>query len=186
MQWCTPILSFLIVIGTMGGIINWLIAPAKGLSQASEFGFLPPFFAKKNRHGAAARILLAQAVVVTLFCSIFILVPSINAFYWFLTALSTELYMMMYVLMFLAALRLHYTYRNRPASFKIPGKGVGMWTTCMLGLVGCLLTLVVGFFPPENIQIQSTLQYVLMIGLGNILMVSPVLLFYWYKSAKTS
>jgi len=182
--WCIPILTLCIVIGSIGGMTNWLISPAKGLLHAAEFGFMPPFFAKKNRHGVASRILLAQALLVSLFCTAFLLVPSINAFYWFLTALSTELYMIMYVLMFLAAVRLHHKHIDRPKVFKIPGGNGGMWITCLLGLFGCLVTLIVGFFPPDNIQISSTTRYAVMIGLGNLLMISPVFLFYWYKEWK--
>ena len=184
LKWCTPILALFIVIGSVGGITNWLISPAKGLLHATEFGFIPPFFSKKNRHGVASRILITQAVLVSLFCVAFLFLPSINSFYWFLTALSTELYMLMYVLMFLAALSLHHKYINRPKVFKIPGKDIGMWTTCLLGLFGCFATLVIGFFPPDNIRISSIGKYASMIGLGNVLMVSPVFLFYLYKRRK--
>ena len=181
MRWCIPVLTVMIVIGSIGSIINWLISPAKGLLHAAEFGFMPPFFAKKNKHGVASRILLAQAIVVSIFCTVFLLVPSINAFYWFLTALSTELYMIMYVLMFLAAIRLHYHYINRPKAFKIPGGNFGIWLTSLLGLIGCLTTIIVGFFPPDHIQISSTAKYAWMIGVGNLLMIAPVFLFYLYK-----
>jgi len=184
MRWCIPILTVMIVIGSIGSIINWLISPAKGLLHAAEFGYMPPFFAKKNRHGVPSRILLAQAIVVSIFCTAFLLVPSINAFYWFLTALSTELYMIMYVLMFLAAVRLHYRYIHRPKVFKIPGGKVGIWLTCIVGLFGCLVTIIVGFFPPDTIQISSTGQYARMIGFGNLLMIAPVFLFYLYKKQK--
>ncbi len=186
MRWCIPILTIMMVIGSIGSIINWLISPAKGLLHAAEFGYMPSFFAEKNGHGVPSRILLAQAIVVSIFCAVFFLVPSINAFYWFLTALSTELYMIMYVLMFSAAVRLHYRYKNRPKTFKIPGGKLGIWLTSLLGLFGCLVTIIVGFFPPDNIQISSTGQYAWMIGIGNLLMISPVFLFFLYKKLKKS
>jgi amino acid transporter len=180
-SWALPIVTILIVVGSIGSIINWLISPAKGLLHASEFGFLPPFFSKVNRHGVASRILIVQAILVSLFCSLVFLVPSVNAFYWFLTTLSTELYMIMYILMFLSALRLHYRLKDRPQIFKIPGKAYGIWSICLLGLFGSLLTILVGFFPPAHIEIASPLRYMSMIGFGNLLMISPVFLFYLYK-----
>ncbi len=184
MQWCVPIMTILLVIGSIGSIINWLISPAKGLLHAAEFGFMPSFFTHKNRHGVASRILVTQAICVSIFCFVFFLVPSINAFYWFLTALSTGLYMFMYILMFLAALFLHHRYVDRPKSFKIPGKDVGMWLVCLLGLFGCVITLIVGFFPPDNIQIHNVAEYAILIGLGNLILIAPVFLFYLYKSIK--
>jgi len=178
-----PVLTVLIVVGSIGGLINWVISPAKGLLHAAEYRFLPPYFVKTNRHGVASRILIGQGIVVTLFCLGFLLHPTINAVYWFLTALSTGLYMLMYVLMFLAAIKLHYKYIHRPKAFKIPGKDVGVWTTCVLGLIGCTITLVVGFFPPDHIHIESVGTYALTISLGFLGAVLPV--FYFYKRRKS-
>ncbi|HSW87053.1 MAG TPA: APC family permease [Rhabdochlamydiaceae bacterium] len=181
MRALTPVLTVLIVVGTIGGIINWLISPAKGLLHAAEFGFLPPFFSRKNEFGIASNILLAQAVLVSLFCLIFFLVPSVNGFYWFLTALSTELYMIMYILMFLSALRLHYKHVDRPKAFKIPGGSAGMWTTILLGLFGCSATIAVSFLPPEKVNVGSPGHYILLICIGNILTIAPVFLFFIHR-----
>lgn len=182
MKWAIPILTLLIVLGTTGSIINWLISPAKGLLHASKYGFLPPFFAKVNRYGVAYRILIAQALLVSVFCLLVFLVPTVNAFYWFLTTLSTELYMVMYLLMFAALLRVRYKYKLPLKTFRIPGKHLGVWIVGLLGLFGSLLTIFVGFFPPSHIEIASPLKYATMIGAGNLLMIAPVYLFYLYKS----
>jgi putative glutamate/gamma-aminobutyrate antiporter len=185
-QALTPVLTLIIVVGSIGSITNWLISPAKGLMHAAEFGFLPRFFTYKNKAGVASHILLAQAILVSLFCLIFLLVPSVNAFYWFLTALSTELYMIMYILMFCSAVKLHYAYVNRPKTFKIPGKHWGMWITALLGLFGCTTTIIVSFFPPGNVDIGSSARYLSMICIGNILTISPVFLFYLYKRRRSA
>jgi glutamate:GABA antiporter len=184
LQALTPVVTLLIVIGSTGTMINWLISPAKGLLHAAEFGFLPPFFTRKNKAGVASNILLAQAVLVTLFCLVFLLEPTINGFYWFLTALSTELYMLMYILMFCAGLKLHHTYVDRPKAFKIPGNNLGMWTISLLGLIGCLITITVTFIPPENVDIGSHWKYLFMICAGNVLTISPLGLFYLYQKKK--
>ncbi len=180
------VLPLFIVIGSMGGIINWLISPTKGLLHAAEFGFLSPFFTHKNKHGVPSRILICQALLVSITCLLFLWVPSVNAFYWFLTALSTELYMIMYILMFLAALCLHYKHVNRAKVFKIPGKHFGMWMTCLFGLVGCSATIGVSFLPPGNINVGSSLRYVMMILIANAITISPVGLFYLYKHKRDS
>jgi glutamate:GABA antiporter len=116
--------------------------------------------------------LIMQAVLVSIFCLAFVLLPSINAFYWFLTALSTEMYMLMYILMCAAGLKL-----GRPS------KGTG--TFCMVkgtrsltiffGLCGCISTVVVGFFPPSGIDVGSSLRYILLIGAGNVVLILPAL-----------
>lgn len=183
MAWMIPCLTILILLGSIGSIINWLISPAKGLLHAAEYGFLPPFFMRQNKYGVAYNVLLGQALLVSLFCLAFFLVPSVNAFYWFLTGLSTDLYMLMYVLMFLSAIKLHYSFKNRPISFRIPGKQVGLWITALFGLFGCFLTITVGFFPPDDLDL-SIGYYAFLMTMGNIIMVLPVGLFYLYRGMK--
>jgi glutamate:GABA antiporter len=181
LQGVIPYLTLAIVVGSIGTMINWLISPAKGLLHAAQFGFLPPFFTRTNKAGVAYNILLAQAIIVTLVCLVFLLEPSVNGFYWFLTALSTELYMIMYVLMFCAALKLHYQFVDRPSKFKIPGKTIGMWTTVALGLIGCFTTIIVSFIPPQNIDTGGAMHYFTMICMGNIITLLPLALFYRYE-----
>jgi hypothetical protein len=57
-----------------------------------------------------------------------------------------------------------------------------MWITILLGLIGSCTTIVVSFFPPDNVDIGSPLRYLWMIGIGNILTLSPLMLFFWYKN----
>jgi amino acid transporter len=181
LQFLTPIVTLLIVIGTTGTMINWLISPAKGLLHAAEFGFLPAIFQKQNRHGVASNILFAQAGLVSLFCLLFLLEGSINSYYWFLTALSTELYMIMYVLMFCTAIRLHYLCNERPGAFKIPGGSWGIWVASLLGLLGCAATITVSFFPPEHVDIGNPWRYCAMIAIGNLATIAPLGLFFIYE-----
>lgn len=183
LNFLVPVMTLLIVIGSIGGMINWLISPAKGLFQASIHGFLPNAFTKTNQHGVASRILLSQAVLVTLFCSVLLLLPSINAFYWFLTALSNCLYMFMYILMFLAVYCLRSKKLER--AFKIPGGIWGLTLISFFGLFGSGMTILFGFIPPGNVNIGSPLRYTLMIAIGNLLLVTPVFFFIWYKKHRS-
>lgn len=177
-----PLMSFLIVVGSVGGMINWIISPAKGLLHASHYGFLPTFFTKINRHGVANRILIAQAILVSCFCVILLLLPSVNAFYWFLTSLSNCLYMAMYVLMFLAVYRLRS--RKLDRAFKIPGGKAGIAIVSTLGLIGSTLTIIFGFVPPDNVNIGSSLRYTLMIAIGNLILIAPIFFLVAYKKRK--
>lgn len=177
----TPILAFLVMIGSIGGSVNWLLSPAKGLLQAAEYGFLPPYFAVQNKHGVSVRILVLQAFVVTLFSLATLLIPSINAYYWFLMALSTSLYMLTYILLFLSALKLK---RPDSSAYQIP-KGFRT-LSCFLGLGGCLATIVIGFQPTAGMESASTLWYGTLIALGFISMIAPVLLLWKYKKNSLS
>lgn len=172
----TPFVGLALVVGSIGTMINWVISPAKGLLHGAECGFLPSFFTKKNKAGVASNILVAQAVVVSLFSILFLFEPSINGSFWFLTALSTELYMGMYILLFCAGLKLHYTHPDRQAAFKIPGGTLGIWLAFLFGLGGSIATIVVTFISPEKVDIGNSFHYLLMIVIGNIVTISPLLL----------
>jgi amino acid transporter len=177
-----PLMTLLIVVGSIGGMINWIVSPAKGLLQASQHRFLPLFFAKTNRKGTASRILIAQAILVTAFCAVLLILPSVNAFYWFLTALSNCLSMFMYILMFLAVFCLRS--RTLQAAFRIPGGRWGLGLVSLFGLFGAGMTILFGFIPPDNVNIGSPLRYTLMIAIGNFLLIMPIFFFIGYRKYK--
>ena len=106
LEFLMPLIVVMLLCGSLGSMVNWIISPAKGLLMAADHDFLPHWLYRLNKHGIASRILILQAILVTLLCGGFLLLPSVNAIYWLFTDLSTELYMMMYVMMFLAAWRL--------------------------------------------------------------------------------
>ena len=180
-----PVIVVLLLLGSLGGMVNWIISPAKGLLLAAENGFLPHWLYRLNRHGVASRILLLQALLVTLLCTGFLLFPSINAIYWLFTDLSTELYMMMYVFMFFAAWRLKRKFANLPRPFTIPGGRFGYYLTCLLGLIGCAITLFVGFIPPENsMDIGGAGHFRLIFSIGIFIMLLPAFLLYLRKKRR--
>ncbi len=175
LSFLVPFLAFLIILGTIGGSVNWILSPAKGLMQAAEQGFLPPFFLTKNKNGAPHRILIAQAILVSAFCMILQFVPSVNTYYWFLMALSTGLYMLMYILLFLAAIKL----KKPKDSFCIP-RGF-RYLSCFLGIFSCIITILIGFQPAPDAVISSKLNYVLMIAIGFSLMILPASFLWRYQ-----
>jgi amino acid transporter len=181
-EWIVPIVAIMLLLGSLGGIISWVISPAKGLLQAAQYGFMPAFLQKENKHGVAHNLLIVQAILVTLFCMAFLFMPSVNASYWLLTALSTQLYILMYVIMFLAAIRLRYKFPTQQRDFAIPGGNPGLWFVCGLGIIGCLITLTVGFIPPSGINVGSILRYEMIFATGIVAMILPVLFFFYYKS----
>ncbi len=177
-----PVVMVLLLLGTLGSAVSWIISPAKGLLHAAQLGYLPRFFTQENRHGVASRILIAQAVIVSVMCLAFVLMPSVNGSYWLLTALSTQLYIVMYVLMFIAAIRLKYKTVALPNAFAIPGGKWGLWLVCLLGLAGCVMTLIVGFVPPPGMDVGGFSHYEMIFAGALAVMLVPVLFFWWYRA----
>ena len=179
LSWLSDVVGFMLIFGSLGAMVNWLISPANGLAQAAQDYYLPSYLAQENQHGAPSKILMAQGIVVTFVCLAFFLMPSINGSYWLLLDLSTELYVIMYLFMFLSALKLIPQLDNVTI---IPGGKNAMILVCLLGIMGCLTTLVVGFFPPNQIDIGSPLHYSLLFSTGLLIMCSPALLLNYYQT----
>ncbi|KTD31654.1 amino acid antiporter [Legionella moravica] len=186
LNWLMPLLVFLLLLGSLGSMINWIISPAKGLLMAAKQDFLPQFMCKLNKHGIASRILILQAVLVTILCSGFLLFPSVNAIYWLFTDLSTELYMMMYVLMFIAAWNLKSKFAHLERPFAIPGGKTGYYLVCILGLFGCSITLFVGFIPPEqSMDVGGAAHFRQIFSIGIVMMLIPAFILYLRKRIVT-
>ncbi|OGO94467.1 MAG: transporter [Coxiella sp. RIFCSPHIGHO2_12_FULL_42_15] len=181
MDWLLPFLVGALVVGSIGSMINWVISPAQGLLQAAEDAFLPTFFRKINQNGVASHLILIQAVLVTVMCLAFVLMPSVNGSYWLLMDLSTQLYVIMYVVMFIAAWKFKWENPNRAATFKIWGGKIGMVITALFGLMGCLVTFVIGFVPPGDINVGSALHFIAIFSMGLVIMILPVFAFYPYE-----
>lgn len=155
----TKIIAALIILGGVSGVSAWIIGPTKGLLVSARDGSLPLFFTRTNKHGAPVTILITQAVIVTILSSIFILFDSINAAYWLLSDLCAQMALMVYVIMFAAAIKLRYTHPNQARSYKIPGGNIVMWFVCGLGTLCCLAAMLVGFIPPSQIPINDVFLF---------------------------
>lgn len=176
LQFLLPLMAVMLVLGGLGGVSNWIIAPTKGLLIAAKDGNLPSVFQKQNEQGAPTNLLLYQAIIVTVLTLSFLLMPSVNGSYWLLTALAAQLYMLMYLLMFACAIKLRLTQPESLGVFRVPGGLPGLLVVASMGIIGCIATLSVGFIPPGNIQIGSTLRYESLLIAGLVLMCLPPLL----------
>ena len=176
-----PITIILLLMGSLGGMVNWIISPAKGLLMASQHGFLPDLLMPINKDNVPQRILILQAIFVTLLGSAFMALPNVNSIYWLFTDLSTELYILMYVMMFIAAIKIKRKYPDKPRPFKVPFGNAGYYLTCLMGIIGCIIPLIIGFFPPEESIQMSGPAYRVIFTQGIIALLLPVLFFYIYK-----
>jgi amino acid transporter len=180
-NWLTPVLTLLLVIGGVGSIVSWIISPAKGLWQASQHRFLPAYFEKVNKHGVAQNLLLAQAVFVSFVCIAFLLLPSVNGSYWLLTSLCAQLYLLMYMVMFISGIRLRSKISPKNKYFSIPGGRLGTTLTCIMGLIGCSTAIIIGFIPPSGMDIGNELHYELIYCGSLFVMLLPAIAMIRYQ-----
>ncbi|MGY3450500.1 putative glutamine/gamma-aminobutyrate antiporter GadC [Bradyrhizobium sp. USDA 4353] len=160
LPWLAPVMGAALACGVLAGIVTWVAGPSSGLLTVAKAGYLPRFWQKTNSHGMAVNILLVQAVMVSALSIMFVVLPSVQAAYQILSQLTAILYLVMYLLMFAAAISLRYTQPDRVRPYRIPGGNLGMWIVGGLGFLGSLLAFVLSFIPPGQISVGSPTLYV--------------------------
>ncbi|WP_419418401.1 APC family permease [Legionella sp. D16C41] len=132
------LIDLLIIVGCLGCANNWLISPIKGLAFAAGT------ITDRRVHKA---LLLGQAAIVSIISSLFLFFPSLNASYWIMIVLATQMYLVMYFLMFIGAICL---------ARRLKGNTNLRWQVLILaslGLVGSTIAFVVSFSPPATLTI---------------------------------
>ena len=169
LPWLGSVIAVCLAFGVLAQVVAWVGGPSKGLLQVGCAGYLPRFMQHTNKQGVQVGILMIQGGVVTLLSVLFVLLPTVQTAYQMISQLTIILYLIMYMLMFAAAIWLRYSEPETPRSFRIPGgKYLGMWVVAGVGLVGSVLAFVFSFIPPGQIAVGSPVVYVALLVLGTL------------------
>ena len=172
LHWASPVIAIALTFGVLAGVLTWVAGPSKGIFTVGKAGYLPPFFQRTNSRGVQRNILLVQGAIVTLLSLLFVVMPSVQAFYQILSQLTILLYLIMYLLMFAAAIRLRYKLPNAPRPFRLGKGGNGlMWLIGSVGFLGSLMAFVLSFIPPSQIATGSSRVWYGVLIIGSIVVV---------------
>ncbi len=164
--WLGNIIALFVAYGVIGQVSVIVTGPSTGLVAVGESGFLPPSLQKKNRHGINTPILWVQGIFVTLLAFALVVLPSVESAYQLLSQMSTVLYLILCVMIYMAFLRLRRTEPNAHRGFRIPGGKFVEWLIGIVGIVGIVFASVLSFFPPSQINTGSPTVYVTILIVG--------------------
>jgi amino acid transporter len=184
MNWALPLVAGITAFGALGMMSTWIVGPSRGLLATAQDGELPRWFHKVNKHNMPTSILITQAIIVTVLSFVFLFMPSVSSSYWILLALASMLYMLMYLLMFAAAIRLRKTHPNVHRIYRVPGGKWGIWAISLLGIFGSAFGFFIGFFPPAQIETGEVFTFELFLVGGTALF--TLLPFWIYAMRKES
>ena len=171
LSWAGPIIAIALMFGVLAGVLTWVAGPSKGIFTVGKAGYLPPFFQRANKYGVQRNILLVQGAIVTLLSLLFVVMPSVQSFYQILSQLTVLLYLIMYMMMFAAAITLRYKMKSTPRPFRL-GKGNGlMWLLGVVGFCGSLLAFILSFVPPSQIATGSNKVWYSVLIIGCVVVV---------------
>ncbi len=180
-SWLVPIIAFLITVGAATQVTTWIAGPSRGLLETAKEGELPPFFQKVNKAGMPTNLLYAQGAIVTGLALVFLLMPNVSSSYWILTALTAQIYLLMYVLLFASAIKLRYSQPNVKRAFLVPGGNAGMWLVAGMGLLASLFGILLGYFPPAQLETGNIMVFEAFLLGGMALLAGAPLLIHHFR-----
>lgn len=181
LKWATPIAGLFVAFGAIGGVMAWIGGPSRGLLQTAQEGEIPPFLAKTNSKGVQVSILIIQGMIVSALAMIYLIFEDVSVAFFMLSAMTITLYLVMYMLMYAAAIRLRMTRPDLPRSYEVPGGMGGMWVVAGIGFLAVLFAFVVAFFPPSQLKIGSPEMYVGLVVGGLVVFIGLPLLIQAFK-----
>ena len=165
-SWASPIIAIALMFGVLAGVLTWVAGPSKGIFAVGKAGYLPPFFQKTNKNGVQINILIIQGCIVTLLSSLYIVMNDVSVAFFLLSALTVGLYLVMYMMMYAAGIRLRYTQPDLTRSYRVPGGNAGMWAIGGIGFLAVLFSFIVTFFPPSQLPVGSPATYTWLVVTG--------------------
>lgn len=176
--WAGNIMAALVTFGVVGQITANIAGPTTGLLDIGHLGLLPPWLQRVNGNQMPAPLLIAQAVIVTVLVAVMLAMPSVQSAYQLLSQLSSVIYLIMAITVYVACLRLRRHHPEIARPFKIPGRMPGVWLVCGLGIVGALAALILSFLPPSQIATGSPAVYVgILVGATAVSLALPMLIY---------
>lgn len=181
-QWLTPVIGIMLVSASLSGMLTWLAGPSKGLLLISrQEGYLPPFLQRLNRHEVQQNILVSQGLITTLIALLYAFIPDVSSAYWIFSVITTQVYLIMYLLMFVAGIQLRRKHPGHPRGYRAPML-VGL---CGVGFAASLAALLIGFIPPSQFGSGHPGAYFLIVA-GGALGLGLLVPFLFYRFRKPS
>ncbi len=171
-EWLTNVLGALVAFGALAGVMSWISGPSRGLLWTAKEGQLPDFLAKTNKNGIQSNILIVQGIIVTILSSLYFIIKDVSVAFFLLSALTIGLYLVMYMLMYAAGIKLRKSQPGLPRLYKVPGGNAGMWIIAGVGFLAVVFSFIVAFFPPSQLPVGSPGMYVGLVFAGNVIFLS--------------
>ena len=172
--WLSNVLSGAIAVGALASVVTWVVGPSRGVMEAGRTGLLPPALQKQNKRGVQIGILIPQAIIVTLLALIYVLVPNVSGVFLALIGMAAALYVIMYIMMFAAAMILRRKEPDVKRGYKVPILGF----IAGVGLVACVLALIMSFFPASGETAFPQAIYPLVVAAVVLVLGIPPFIFY--------
>lgn len=181
LDWLVPVIAFLAALGATGQVSTWVLGPCKGVLGVAKRGDLPPWFAKTNSAGVPTNLLILQALAISVVGLTYLIIPGVNEAFFLLLIMATQMYIVVYLFMFGAGIKLRYTFPDVQRAYKVPGGHIGMWIVAGAGFLTVLFCFFAGYIPPQQISGQISALYKPFLIIGIVVMGVIPLIIYQFR-----
>ncbi|AEF18017.1 amino acid permease-associated region [Thermoanaerobacterium xylanolyticum LX-11] len=169
LKYLIGVAAFLIFIGGIGGINAWIIGPINMIFTSSK-GIMPQFFTKSHdKYGTPVNAMITQAIIVSLLILMAFSTPTVESAYWLLSAMTSILYFIPYLVMFSALIVLRYKKPDVKRLYKVPFGNFGAWLVGGIGFLVVLFSIILSIIPPAGMNLGSLLWYEVKLVGGTLL-----------------
>ncbi len=180
------LIAFLIVVGMISALSTWMLGPARAMQEVAQQNLLPPAFSKLNSNQMPVNVLLTQGVISSLLSFVFLFMPTIQAAFAMLVALTSQFTAFMWILIFAAAIRLRYKEPNTQRMFRIgrQNNNLILIVVCLSGIVACCCGIFLGIFPPAFSRIENLFAYAGVIVFADIVIILIPFIWIYFRKAQ--
>jgi amino acid transporter len=176
MPWLSYLIAITLIFGAFTTTSAWIMGLSRAFMVVSKDNMLPAILGETNKNDAPDKMLLFQGLIFTVFCFSYIFMPSVHAAYWYLSDLTAQLAMIAYFGMFAAALKLKLTQPKQEGQYEIFKGAIGTSIMVVLGSLGCLVAMIVGFIPLDNSEMSIMHFDLLLVGGIALALIIPYLI----------
>ncbi|RSX54993.1 amino acid permease [Bifidobacterium dolichotidis] len=127
-HWFVNAFAILVFLGVVVQLSGWVSGPSQTITASARRGEYPSGwkFWKTNKFGLSTRVLIVQAVIISVFALVYLLIPAVNTAFLMLVNATSVLYCIVYVLMAIGIMRLRKTQPTLARPFRIGKTGNGL------------------------------------------------------------
>ncbi|MBQ9681616.1 MAG: amino acid permease [Aeriscardovia sp.] len=163
--WLAGLLSVFMALGIVAEIGSWVVGPSKGLQGSAWYGLMPKWVSHQNKYGVPTFMIAAQFCVVAVWDAVLTFGGGSDGNMSFLiaTTLTSLVYLVCYLLMYVSYFRLIYTEKELKRTYNVPGGTVGKTIFACCGLLCSLFAFAVSFIPTSALPASDGARFVVIL-----------------------
>lgn len=148
-------LGLMALYSFVANMVTWTMGANRSAAEAALEGNLPPMFARLHAvHKTPASAAIVTGVVTTVVIVIYgFLAADAEDLFWTLFAFSSIVFLIPYLIMFAAFLRLRSVDSATPRPYRVPGGNLGAWAFATLCILFILQAIVFFIYTPGEFDL---------------------------------